>query len=731
MSFYNFPDQTIPENQKNEAWHRQHILGYVSYTGSREFSKKKEEMHELYCAAYATMSEKQKKIIKATITERCGENFGPEYVVYPLIEQKIEKLVGQYRKRPLKRKLMANNPDAVVVKLDKKYDMLAEQLVREQNEMLQENLGFTPQTESGGQNIPENIEEFFAKNYRTKSEEVGEIILKQILMVRKEKEKIYDALTHFLITGSVWGVVDEKDGHPSVLVPSNMEIDYDYDPHDKVQRDAQYFCLDRFMPINDIFNTFDLTETQKTKVKNYTAGDSMWFLQDTQYGLRPRVVSMYWKSRKITRFKYFVNKDGGEELKILNEKDRIAKKDKIETLEIEDVRHITMLGPDIVLSWGSLEDQMEIIADKKKRFLPVVGLVDHGGTGKNEIRSLAKKLDYLQKFASEILYELRLSIRQVDGSALVWDMANSPKEWLKDGPDAAFKKMNFYLKRDRVQIINSRDKRQNPYASSVNISQKGRIQELMNLLSMIEAMADTITGISSKEQSPYMKATVAEIDYQNTSDRTEEYFGVFDTWCDLISERLLVKAKSVYKEGEVFSFYAGDTNQQFLEIAPEFMWDDLGIFSVDSRKDYDDKKLINDVAGQLFGNAQSPEMMRDLIKIIMADNNTEALAMLDKGIEALNQLKAENDKMMAQSQAEAAKAQQAIEESKERQHKEKLENNIEVTLIKVQADLQKLQQTIESSNLQKAADIEAGAYKDEMSRQQAENEPKQAIMPKE
>ena len=46
------------------------------------------------------------------------------------------------------------------------------------------------------------------------AKEIGEDILYQILLVRKEKEKIYEALKHYLISGRVHAFIDEKDGHP-------------------------------------------------------------------------------------------------------------------------------------------------------------------------------------------------------------------------------------------------------------------------------------------------------------------------------------------------------------------------------------------------------------------------------------------------------------------------------------------------------------------------------------
>ena len=120
MSIYNFPDQTSKETEKDESWHKLHALGHIGFTGSKHYSAKKKEISKLYHAYSATLDDEDKKKIELTVTQRCGNNFGPAYVVYPLIESKIDKMVGDYRKRPLKRKLLVNNQDAVIKKFDDK-----------------------------------------------------------------------------------------------------------------------------------------------------------------------------------------------------------------------------------------------------------------------------------------------------------------------------------------------------------------------------------------------------------------------------------------------------------------------------------------------------------------------------------------------------------------------------------------------------------------------------------
>ena len=726
MSYtYNFPNQRIPEHKKDEEWHKMHIINFLNFTGTANYTEKKEEISSLYYDYSAMLTETSKKIVEATITQRCGEDFGPKYEVYPLIENKIDELVGKYRKRPLKRHLSVNNPDAVIKKLDTKMDMITEQLLREANQDIQTSLGFAPETENPDMQLPKDIEEFFSKDYRTLAEETAENILNQILIVRKEKEKIFESLKHFLICERTFAFLDEKDGHPSIFVPHVLDCFTDIDSNESIQKNFNYFAHDKFMSFNEIYNTFEnLTEREKDEIEQYPtslktgitgnsgidtgANSPVWYRNEGGM-FQSRVVSLIWKSRKKVRFLSVVNEETQEEeFKLLDESEKeyqSRSRDNIKTMEIEDIRHITMIGPNVVLTYGSLKDQMQTVSNKKARFVPAIGLIKNNPLGTGEIRSIAKKLKYLQDFASEILYEIRLAARQSDGNLMAYDLSMTPKEWLVHGQEAALKKVDFHIKRDRKIIFNSKDKRSNPYASSVNISNSGRIRELIEILALIEDLADKISGVRSG-QNPYQKAATAEINYEQDTDRIEEYFGIFDTYFETVLERLLLKGKHVYKENQVFSYFGGDNLQKFLTIFPDYFVNDIGLSIADNRKEYEKKKRLDEVAGQTFSNAGSPQLIRDLLKIWNSESLPDAEGIMDRGLVALEKVREENTKQaqaQMQAEAEAAAAKLKKEEDLKR---EGFQNNIDVALIYANNKADDTNEKEANNNLRKMADID-------------------------
>lgn len=734
---YSFPDQTIPESKKDEKWHKQHILNFVSFTKSSAYTEDRLELERLYFAYSAKIHPKDEEIIKATITERyCDTNLGPAYDIYPLIENTIDQLIGDYRLRPLRLYALTQSPRAITAKLDEMYEAFLEKITRKVHKEIAEEEGIEIPTENPDMELPDEEGEDFFKNYRTKSEEVAEKVLYFLLVIKKEKEKIYQALLHFLISGTVNVIMVEKDGHPSINVLHPLNCQSDVDPNDVIQDNPQYFAYNEMMSQNDIFNNYDLTKKQKDIITNYITSsnptnlrgkiDTGWFSKGSGTDdLRINVVTLIWKSRVKKKFIKFINDQGNDEMKILPDDYKIRKRDKIVDLEIENIRHCTMIGPDLVLEYGVQEDQLKAIGAPKKRFLHVLGINNNNKTGSNTIRSIAKKIKFLQDYASEVLYEIKLAMRQVDGGVLVYDLSNIPKEWAKLGIQKAIEKVNYSVKRDRVVYINSADKRSNGYASSVNISQKNRIGELTALLALIESLAEKISGLNGAKKgdsADYTKTGVAQMNMLQASARIENIYGPFDTFIEKFLERIVLKAQHFYKKNQIINYYAGDNTLKFLQVKEEFFDDDIGVTLSDPRKEMQAKELIDQAASQLLPNMQDPNMFLELIKIHMSDSASDAIAIFEKGVEQMNKSmeerqKAQQEQAQADAQAEAEKL-----EAEVGLKREGFQNNIDVANIYAQNKIEADKVKEVNANLRKAAEIEAGDRKAARDNMMAESE---------
>lgn len=733
---YEFPNQNIPEEKKNNLkFHQDHIYAFLAHSSTAAYKERQDEIVELSYAIVAKSSPKHKKIIEKTLTQQYGEDLQVPWVEYPLIEQKLEDAIGKYRLRPLRSKTGTINRTAVNSKFEKLVDGIAEAFQRQLNTEIQDESGIEIESENPDMEVPEleqkSIQEFMG-NYRTENEKIGESILDFLLYSKNEKEKVYTALMFYLGFGDVGFFIDEKNGNPTIHIPHTLEYFTDIAPTQDIHDDVEILGLDQWYSENEILNKFDLTEKEKKQLHEFFVNDSAaevkignslsfpgnTFVRDINGIKKCRTVSLYWKSRKKLEFKSYENKKTKkkESRKItdkLSDKDkkRIIDKDELDVVEVENIRHITMIGQDLVLSWGSLKDQITSAGDPRKRFIPFVRITSDNPLRTGETRSMARKLKFLQDLASELLWELRFNMRQMDGNALVYDVSMFPKELFgsinSNDPKRAVNKVMRLLKKDRIMFINSKDKRSNHYASSVNVSQKGRIQDLVMTFELIEKLADKISGLPSQNANQvYQKATTAEIQAQNTTSRLEEYFGPFESGLERVFNYMIAKGQQLYKENEIISYIGGDEAQKFIQISQDFANDDLGVKFVNNRKDYESKNAIDQIAARMMSTTDDLNILMGMLDVLDSENYEEARTLLERTAKHVEEMKKEAEEaQQAQQQAIIDQQKEQLASDKEEKEKDRI-NNKEVALIYAnnKADSDRIKE--ENANLRKAADIE-------------------------
>lgn len=729
---YEFPNQNIPESKKeNLKWHMEHAYAFFSHSGTQHYKERQAEIVELSYAIIAKASPKYKQVIEKTLTKQYGEDLQVPFEIYPLIEQKIEDAIGKYRLRPLRSKSSVINRSAVNSKLEKLMDNIAEAFQRELHQEIKDEEGIDLETENPDAEVPElnqkSIEDFKG-NYRTESEKTGEDILDFLLNSKNEKEKLYTALIFYLSFGDTAFFIDEKNGNPTIIVPHTLEYYSDKVPTQDINDDCEIVALDQWYSENEILNKFDLTNKEKDQLHNIFiapqdndvhVGAAPSFSRDTfvrsMNGMNKcRVVTLYWKSRKKLEFNTYENKKTKkkESRKItenISDKDkkRLIDKDQLDVLEVENIRHITIIGQDLALSWGSLKNQITSIGDPRKRFIPFVRITSDNPLRTGEYRSMAKKLKFLQDLASELLWELRFNMRQLDGNALIYDTSMLPKEMFGNNQNTALKKVMRLLKKDRIMFINSKDKRSNGYASSVNVSQKGRIQDLLLTFNLIEQLADKISGLPSQAANQvYQKATTAEIQSQNTTSRLEEYFGPFESGVERVLNYVTAVGQQLYKENEVISYVGGDKMQRFIQVTEDFANDDLGVKFVNNRKDFESKSMIDQVATKMMSTSADLNIMKSMLDILDSENYETARELLERTQQHIEEMQAEAQQQAQQQQQAMIEAEKVKQDREILQDDKKLQNNIDVAYINQQGRADDTRVREENANIRKASDIE-------------------------
>ncbi len=739
MSLLSLPDQTIPETEKDEVWHMLHPLQYAQFSLSQDYNSEKANMLKYYRAYNCELSPEEQAKIKA-ITCPNGTDLGIEYVVYPLIQNKVEQIVGEYLLRPIRRKAYVVDKKSMNAKFEEKLKLISEEIMRDLTKKMQADLGYTPETENPEVPLPKDIEEFFEKDFKMLGEEVADNLLSLFLDVRKEKQKLPQLFINYCITDRCHAILDKKHGYTTARNVHPLDADYDIDPYSVVQANHEYFFENYWLTENEVYNSFTLDADKKAKIKKHfetlstpTEGDmdssalgvtskaNGWFQTSNKVG-RIRVVNAMWKSRKRVSIKIAENKKTGEKVyrKLKSEKE-IRKTDTVKHIDGEMPRFCIMIGPDICLDWGLMPHRYSTKLNPYECKLPVISIIRDNTTGTSHIKSVAAKLYQLQEIASEVLFEIRLALKSAGNSrVLVYDAAQTPKAFSKGSYENGLNRVMHHIKKDKLMIINSAEKKSNKHTfnqfTSLDLSQKGSIQDLFNGLAIIEDLAAKFVGISPEREGQigqYQTATGTDKAIRGSTARTEIIYGPFDDFVQALCEAVIMKGKYDYEEGELIQFVFGEMKTKFMKMFKEFFDSDYGLYLSDGRKDKEASDRIDAAAEVALGNAgqSAPDMIMGLIEVFEGESASEKKAVFQRMLNALEKLRAE----AAENAAKQAEAQAAAEKELRDQDmlKAREGNETEKVVATIYANNKALTEGLKVTSAEKikAAELEVAAQK--------------------
>lgn len=744
MSLLSLPDQTIPEVEKTKEWHMLHPQGFATFASSAAYNDERTNILKYYRAYNAELSDEERKLSKV-ITCPNGKDLGVEYIVYPLIQSKIEQVVGEYMLRPIRRQAYAIDKRSKNAKYEEKLKMFSEELMRDFTAKMESQVGFKPETENPEMELPEDVEEFFEKDFKTIAEDVANNLMTLFLDVNKNKQKFRELFTNFCIADRAHAVLDKVHGHTQARPVHPLDCTYDIDPYKVVQDNHEYFFESYWLTENETYNTFPhLTKKEKAEVAEVFTGmnsvavngedsDSLsttyksdgWYNTDNKTG-RIRLVSAMWKSRKRVSIKVAKNKATGEEIfKKLDSEKEARNKDKVENIDGEMPRFCVMLGPSLCLDYGVMEHKFSSVDDPYSCKLPVVSIVRDNPTGTSHIKSIAAKLYQLQQLASEVLFEIRLAIRHAaDSRVLVYDVAQMPKAFSKKGYENGLDQVMHHVKRDKFMFINSAEKGTKGKTfnqfTSLDLSQKGAIQDLFNGLAIIEDLAAKFSGISPEREGnigQYQTKGNADSAIRGSAARTEVIYTPFDEFIQALLDKALARMRKDYQESEVIQFIFGEMKTKFLKLHKDFFEADFGIYLSDTRKDKEIAQRIDQAAELALSNSSTPDMVMGLIEVFEGETANDKKQVFGRLLKTMDERR-QQEQAAAQEQAELdRKAKKEAEDKDMLKSRESNAKDVEVAHIYVKGNNQTDHINVDSAEKQKAAEL-AEKQRSEMAQQE-------------
>ena len=671
----NFPSQLLPDSKKDKKWCEHMLDAIVNHTDhvsspENRYRLKDIRNYDIYNGEFNREDYKY-------LTEQYGYNYPARLVNYPIVQPKIDLLLGEDLHRPLDTKVVTVNQEAINRKEDHKVTMVMNKLMEEVKEEMK-NLGMDVKTEGQEIPVPDDIDTFMRYNYRESIEEAVQDGLEFLTNRYKIKNKFKEGFRDLLITGKECYRVEIKDGDPQVRRVDPRSLSYDLSSETDDLGESNWITEERWLCPSDIIDEFgeslddeqirlieSMSKQNKSDIKSEYRN---WYMNGEAGELRVKVVHAEWRSLRKIQYKISPNKHDDDKpfRKMVSDKYRKRKGEKVRKVVVDDIWQATKIGGSIMVNCQRVPNQIRSLDDPSAANLSYVGCVRNHTTGSSV--SMVDLLKNVQMLYNITMYHIELCMARSGGKAVVYDVAQMPANLGMNMQD-----IMYHIKNDGIIPINSKDEGLQAQTfnqfQQIDFTLSNSVQQLINLKGMLEDMAGQVSGVTRQregqieqyEQVGNQKRAVVQ-----SATITRSWFWSHDSVKQDVLMRCANLMKVCWSEGKKTATVFGDGTYKFISILPDVSLNDYGVFLGDGGKDEEMKAAVTQLAQSALQSGQID--MLDVIRIYKSDTMTEAEHILERGLEAAKELQAQQQQgMQEQAQAEA--------EAKERELQIEVEMN--------------------------------------------------------
>ena len=706
-AIYSFPKQQIAESAKTKEWCKKNIkaglelLNYHSSSGIRESRANKIINYQL--ANNILSKEEMEKVINPWKIK--GFEFPDELQNFPLLNPKVDLLVGESYKRLFNPRVVAVNHDAV-----------SDKEVQYKNSIMQY-MSELVISESFDEQQAKLRLESLSKWDSWNTQDIRERMASQILEYHRRYQKWdYSFMKGFedlLISGEEIYSVNIVSGEPRLEKANPLDVVTLRMGTSHRIEDSDVIIHYRRLPLGKVQDEFYeyLTEKQSAKLETsnaaYSAGASLYLRPQEQapdwhvHELADReeierllavnasdlaafggaydeegnlkVVTVYWKSKRKVGIKSFFN-PLGEIIKVpvteYYEPD-LGNGETVNWYWVSEWWEGTVLGEDIYVKMQPFAINRYGIDNFVLKTAPMVGVV--ANINSSRAMSMYDRARPYQYLYNAFMHNARKAFRNSRGKIPIIDSAWIPEGWTAD-------QVMFYLEEMSVMWVDS-FKTSNEGAAKgklagnlsgqqreLNLEMGNVIQQHMLMLQFLKVMIGEITGVSDQRvgqiQSNELVGNVQRAVVQS-SHITEKWFALHDEVKVKALTMFLEVAKEAYRGKKLKRAYVlDDMTSAILDVDGDALCEaDYGIF-IESSSD------AETIMQQMQSIAQAA-MQND--KITMSQSidllRIKSPSQLAKKFEQLEKEAIERNQEMMQQQMQA---QQAAMESQAALENEKL-----------------------------------------------------------
>ena len=717
MPYTNFPRQLLSEKEKDRKWCEQNLDAMAPYIAQHNNSLYVNDRYKdirNYQAYHGHFDPKDYE----HVTDQYGTPFPARMTNFNIIAPKIDLLTSEELRRPLETQVSSVNKSAVQRKEDVKISLVAESILADVKQEVNDTMGMSIAENAMGMEIPDDIEAFMKYTYKEAIEETVEDGLHYLKERYRWKDLFRSGFRDFLITGKVFYKVEVLNGDPVVRRIDPRNIAFDMSIESDYLDNAQWLVEQRWLGINQILDEYgeeltkeDIMEIEK--MRHVASGDELahynsnldWIHYDTSTGVKVRVLHGEWKSIRAIKVKVSPNKydPNNPFRKMVSDDYKPRKGDEIETKYVDDIWEATKIGGKILVGCRRRPNQVRSVDDAGPTQLSYTGCVHNLSSGR--VTSLVDVLKHIQMLYNVVMYHIELTLARAGGKAVVYDVSQMPSNIGMD-----MQTVLYHIKNDGIIPINSRDEGQdtarfNQFAQ-VDFTLSQSVQQLINLKLMLEQTAGQVCGISPQREgavSQYEAVGNVQRTVVQSNLVTENWFfqhsevkkRVVDMTCNLM--------KVAWAEGKKAGYILGDGGYKMLNVLPDVALNDYGIYITEGAKEDAIKQAITQLSQSALQSGSID--LLNVIKILKAETLTEAEHILENGIK----------EMQGQAQA-AQQAQAQVQQAQAAEAQAQREHEMTLKQLDVQGKVQAAEKLNEGkiavANIQ--ADLEADVTSDKL-----------------
>lgn len=700
------------KDSKNKQWYKDQAnlldsksfsQGGFSFGGVSEFKRKKVN-YDLF-----------NNIINPADFEYVCKPYGAEVGELPanmtnrdIISGKIKVMLGMEMKMPFAWKLVAVNEEATTRREQEEMGRIKEYVTSEimrpirmeiEKQAAEQSKGkpLTPEekekleqsiTEQTQAQTPPEVRKYMVREHQDPAELQGHQILQYLIQKERVNDKFNKGFKHSNLSGEEIYWIGIMNGEPSLKVINPLYFDYGKSPDLDYIEDSEWAVCEYRMTPSEVVASFgsELTEDEIDRVYSYGNNPSNIadadFTFSTERADEPytvRVIHTVWKSLRKMGFLTYIDSNGKEQMKIVDENYKIKEEHGDISLEwewIPETQEAYKILNDVFVFMRPVLGQYKDLDNLYNCKLPYYGAACDGLN--SPTTAPMDRMKAYQYYHNIILYRIELLMASDKGKILAANINAVPKS---AGIDIG--KFQYFMEANKIAWFNPQEEGNKGgqggdvtnLIKEIDMSLASDIAKYIEFAEYIERKCGDSIGITKQMEGAIGPNEAVSNTRQNlvqSSHIIQPYFELHNIVKGNVLTALLETAKVAYSTGKPrkLSYILDDMSSQMLNIDQGLLDSStLGLFISNSSKAADAKQAVENLAQAALQNQQAT--LADIIKIIRSESVTEAEELL----EVANQREADNARKMEELKLQQQKeldARQDARDDKKYEHEKSL-----------------------------------------------------------